>query len=88
MFIFKQQDKMSEAPLSIRLGLTRIGKPLTLCINLEHKLKRTATDLNTKPTTEQRSKCKFKKASFVPDGCSCLNDTGNMSSSESTGGVK
>ena len=39
--------------------------------------KRTATDLNTKPTTTERLTCALKNSIFLPDGCCYLNDTGN-----------
>jgi hypothetical protein len=69
------------------VGLTNVGNqenPLKLSekdvfvTNLEQMFKRTATDLNTTPkTTQQRLACAIKNARLLPDGCRCLNDTGN-----------
>jgi hypothetical protein len=40
--------------------------------------KRTATDLNTQPTTtHQKMKSAIKNAHSLPYGCRCLSDTGN-----------
>ena len=42
--------------------------------------KRTATDLDTQPTTTDV--CAQKRQSLLPNGCFCLNDTGNGPSSD------
>jgi hypothetical protein len=40
--------------------------------------KRTATDLDTQPTTtQQRLMCALKNTRLLPDACFCLTDKGN-----------
>ena len=68
--------------LIIKVGPSKVrnqAKPAILKVeavfltNLEHMLQRTATDLSTKPTTQQRLSCALK----MP-GCCFLNDTGQF----------
>jgi len=87
---------------TVKLGVFEVGnqatplkyswggeKKVVFCPNSEQMFKHTATDLNTQLTMmKQRMTCTLKNATLLPDGCCCLNNTGNKNASESTGDVE
>ena len=73
---------------TVKLGLTKAGnqakpqkhsekKKVVFRTNLEQMFKRTATELNTQPTTQQRLTCVLKNARLLPDDCCSIGIKGN-----------
>ena len=69
------------------MGLTKVGnqakplkyseKKIVFPTSLEYLFKRTATDLNTQPTTQQKLTCALINARLLPDDYYCLSNKRN-----------